>query len=70
MIDRIREAEGGLGAPTEMLRERALDMMAVAREKSAQGVEAVRQFTINKPAQALGAALGMGVLLGWLIKRR
>lgn len=70
MIDRIRDMGEGMGPQVEQVREQALDMMATAREQWARGNEAVRHFTIEQPAKALGIALGMGVFLGWLIKRR
>jgi ElaB/YqjD/DUF883 family membrane-anchored ribosome-binding protein len=43
---------------------------ASARERLSQGGEAIKNYTLEQPARALGLALGMGVLLGWLIKRR
>jgi len=70
MIDRIREMEAGFGPTAEAAREKALDIAASARERFGQGRDAIKAYTIEKPAQALGLALGMGVLLGWLIKRR
>ena len=70
MIDRIKGLEGDLGPQAEQLKEKALDAAAAAREQFARGAENVRAYTIHQPARALGIALGMGVLLGWLIKRR
>jgi ElaB/YqjD/DUF883 family membrane-anchored ribosome-binding protein len=71
MIDRLKNLGGGdLGGQVEGLKESALDMTATAREKLSQGGEFVRSFTVREPTKALGIALGMGVLLGWLIKRR
>lgn len=71
MIDRIQGFEGaGFGTQTEQLRDRAIELAAAARERLAQGSESVREYTVKQPARAIGIALGMGVLLGWLIKRR
>jgi ElaB/YqjD/DUF883 family membrane-anchored ribosome-binding protein len=71
MIDRIQGFEGGaLGPQAEQLKEKALEIAAAAREQLAHGQETIREYTIKQPAKALGFALGMGVLLGWLIKRR
>ena len=70
MVDRIQDLQSRLGPQAGQLKEKALDLAAVARERATQGKDAVRTFTIEKPARALGIALGMGVLLGWLIKRR
>ena len=69
MIDRI-QPEGAFGAQAEQLKEKALELSATAREGLSRGAHAVREFTIEQPVKALGLALGMGVLLGWLIKRR
>jgi ElaB/YqjD/DUF883 family membrane-anchored ribosome-binding protein len=57
-------------SPAEQMKEKALDVTAIARERFEQGSRALREYTIQQPARALGLALGMGVLLGWLIKRR
>ena len=70
MIDRIKGLQADLGSQAGDLKEKALDYAAVAREQWAEGTDRVRNFVIAKPVQALGLALGMGVLLGWLIKRR
>jgi ElaB/YqjD/DUF883 family membrane-anchored ribosome-binding protein len=69
MIDRLRP-EPDLGSQAEQLKEKALELSATAREGLSRGAHAIREFTIGQPAKALGLALGMGVLLGWLIKRR
>jgi len=71
MIDRIRDLDSGsAGVQAEQLKQRALEMSSEARERFANLADRVRDYTQNQPAQALGLALGMGVLLGWLIKRR
>lgn len=69
MIDRIRDIEG-FGATAEAAKEKALDFAASAKERLTLGGDAIKTYTIEQPARALGLALGMGVLLGWLIKRR
>lgn len=70
MIDRMRELEGDFGVSADAAKEKAMELAATAREQFAKGAEAIKQYTLEKPAQALGLALGMGVLLGWLTKRR
>lgn len=70
MIDRIAGLEGGGSPSTEQIKEKALEFVGVARERVAQGGESIRTYTVKQPARALGIALGMGVLVGWLIKRR
>lgn len=69
MIDRMREL-GLDDQQVEQMKERALDALAVARERVAQGTRMIRDYAQEQPTKALGVALGMGVLLGWLIKRR
>lgn len=70
MIDRIQEIEANYGPQVEELKARALEYMATARERLAEGSEAVRSYAVKEPVRALGIALGVGVLLGWAIKRR
>jgi ElaB/YqjD/DUF883 family membrane-anchored ribosome-binding protein len=70
MIDRIQGFEGAIGPTAENWQETALDLVATARERLARGTDTVRAYTVQQPARALGIALGIGVLLGWLIKRR
>jgi len=70
MIDRMQGLESALGPQADELKERALEYAASARELLAGGTDKVRDYVIKEPARALGVALGLGVLLGWLIKRR
>ncbi len=71
MSDRMRELNAENLAPAvEHLRETALEAAATARERWAEGSTWVRNYTLREPAKALGVALGMGVFVGWLIKRR
>lgn len=70
MIDRIQGLESSFGPQAEELKEKALEYAATAREQLAQGSEKVRDYVVKEPARALGIALGVGVLLGWMIKRR
>ncbi len=70
MLDRIQELQAGLGPQADQLQEQAMILAATAKEKWDEGREVARNFILEKPLQALGVAIGMGVLLGWLIKRR
>lgn len=70
MIDRMKDLEASLGPQADEMKERALEYAAVARERLADGSERVKNYVIKEPARALGIALGVGVLLGWMIKRR
>jgi ElaB/YqjD/DUF883 family membrane-anchored ribosome-binding protein len=70
MIDRIQEFEGGYAEQAEELKAQALEYAATARERLAEGNAWVKEYVNKQPVRALGVALGMGVVLGWLIKRR
>jgi len=70
MASRIPFLEPASGSQRRQIKEKALDLTALARERLVEWNQAVREFTIQKPAIALGLAAGMGVMLGWLIKRR
>ena len=60
MVDRVQ-----FGAKNQ-----ALEVMATARETVTNGSRTIKDYISKQPARAIGIALGMGVLLGWLIKRR
>jgi len=70
MIDRVREMEPAWPSQAEEMKEMALQYAAAARERLTEGGEQIRQYVVKQPARALGIALGLGVLLGWVIKRR
>jgi ElaB/YqjD/DUF883 family membrane-anchored ribosome-binding protein len=70
MIDRIKTVESGFADQTEELKARAFEYAEVARARLAEGNEFVKDYVTKQPARALGIALGLGVVLGWLIKRR
>ncbi len=70
MIDRIQGLESALGPQADELKEKALEYAASAREMLSGGTDKVKNYVAKEPARALGIALGLGVLLGWLIKRR
>jgi ElaB/YqjD/DUF883 family membrane-anchored ribosome-binding protein len=67
MNDRINPAHFGQSAG---MQERALEVMATAKESLTGGTRKIREYIDKQPARALGIALGVGVLLGWVIKRR
>lgn len=70
MIDRLKGLSAGQLPPADEVKERAKDFAATAREQFVEGQDKLRHYIIENPTQALGIAVGMGVLLGWLIKRR
>ncbi len=52
------------------IKERALEFAATAREQVSGRTRGLREYIINEPTRALGIALALGVVAGWLIKRR
>jgi ElaB/YqjD/DUF883 family membrane-anchored ribosome-binding protein len=70
MTERIQDILSGTGPGLGQFTEQAEIIAAAARERLALGRDRVRAFIVDEPARALGIALGVGVLLGWLIKRR
>ena len=69
MIDRMQGLESAYGPQAEEMKERALEYAATAREQLSMGSERIRDYVVKEPRR-LGIARGVGVLLGWLIKRR
>lgn len=51
-------------------KERALGFAATAREQLSGGAGGMREYIVKEPTRALGIALVLGVIAGWLIKRR
>ncbi len=70
MVDRVQGFAAGRESGGVEIKERALDLAATAKERLAGGTKTLRDYIVKQPVRALGIALGMGVLLGWLIKRR
>jgi ElaB/YqjD/DUF883 family membrane-anchored ribosome-binding protein len=69
MNERIEAVAGHNGASAG-LKEQALEAAATVKESLGKGSKLVSEYIVKEPAKALGMALGVGVLLGWLIKRR
>jgi ElaB/YqjD/DUF883 family membrane-anchored ribosome-binding protein len=67
MNDRIDPAH--FGQPPGV-QERALEVMATAKESLLGGTRTIKDYINKQPARAVGIALGLGVVLGWVIKRR
>lgn len=70
MINNMRDSAAGFEPQTEDLNEMALIYAAAARERLAEANDRVKGFVAREPLVALGVAFGVGVFLGWLIKRR
>ena len=70
MVDQLQNPGSGLGVRADDVKERALELAATAREQFSGAGRSLKGYIVKEPMRALGIALGMGVLLGWLIKRR
>lgn len=70
MIDRLQSPEGGFADQAEEMKARALEYAGSARVRFSEGSGFVKDYVHKQPARALGIALGLGVVVGWLIKRR
>lgn len=68
MIDRMQDA--GFADQAEEFKAQAAEYAELARVRFAESSELVKEYVHKQPARALGIALGLGVVLGWLIKRR
>ncbi|MFO0909367.1 MAG: hypothetical protein U0794_13620 [Isosphaeraceae bacterium] len=69
MIDRLKD-EALTAEQAEEWKARALEAAETARERFGELHGRLIDYTNKQPARALGVALGLGVVLGWLIKRR
>jgi hypothetical protein len=70
MIDRILDRASAIAAPPEELRQTALECRDIARARIGELSETLRAYTVREPARALSVAFGLGVFLGWIIRRR
>jgi ElaB/YqjD/DUF883 family membrane-anchored ribosome-binding protein len=64
------EPSMGFNGAAAGLKEQALEAAATVKESFDKGARIATEYIVKEPAKALGLALGVGVLLGWLIKRR
>jgi ElaB/YqjD/DUF883 family membrane-anchored ribosome-binding protein len=64
--DKVGEARKRLAAALENGKE----LYGRVRDKAVEGVEAADEAVREHPYQAMGIALGVGALLGYLIARR
>jgi ElaB/YqjD/DUF883 family membrane-anchored ribosome-binding protein len=70
MNDRVQDILTSAEPNLDQLKDQAQIYAAAAGERLAEGRDRIREYIINEPVRALGIALGVGVFLGWLIKRR
>jgi ElaB/YqjD/DUF883 family membrane-anchored ribosome-binding protein len=69
MNDRVQGVRAEFTPQLEDIKAMALQDVAVARERLADVRTIVTDYLAREPVKALGIALGIGVVLGWLIKR-
>jgi ElaB/YqjD/DUF883 family membrane-anchored ribosome-binding protein len=70
MIDRVQGTRSEFTPQLEEIKAMARQDVAVARERLAEGNAIVKDYVAREPVKALGIALCVGVVLGWLIKPR
>ena len=70
MIDRILDRASAIATPPDELSETAREYAESGRVRMGDVSESVRAYTVREPVRALGIAFGLGVFLGWMIKRR
>jgi len=70
MIDRLRPDTSAVSLDADELKAQAMEYASIARDKLAEANEYLNDYVQKNPARAVGIALGLGVALAWLIKRR
>jgi len=70
MIDRFEDVASSREPQIDAMKEQALIYAAAARERLIEESGRIREYIVKEPVRALGIAVGVGVLLGWLTKRR
>jgi len=69
MNDRVQGMKSEFTPQLDDIRAMAFQDVAAARERLADGRALVSDYVTREPVKALGIALCVGVVLGWLIKR-
>ena len=71
MTNRIDALNGGGGPPrgAEAVRPSGAELSRLAQDGLMRGTSVIREFTVTKPAAALCVAVGLGVFVGWIVKR-
>ena len=69
MNDGVQGVRAEFTPQLEDIRAMARQDVAVARERLAERSAIVMDYVVREPVKALGIALCVGVILGWLIKR-
>jgi ElaB/YqjD/DUF883 family membrane-anchored ribosome-binding protein len=69
MVDRVQGTKAEFTPQLDEIKAMARQDVAVARERMAEGRAIVSDYVAREPVKALGIALCIGVVLGWLIRR-
>lgn len=69
MIDRVQGMRTEFTPQLDDIKAMARQDVEVARERLADGTSMLRDYVVNEPVKALGIALCVGVVLGWMIRR-
>lgn len=69
MNDRLQGTKSEFTPDLEEIKAMAHQDVAVARERLVEGTDLVRDYVAREPVKALGIALCVGVVLGWVIRR-
>jgi ElaB/YqjD/DUF883 family membrane-anchored ribosome-binding protein len=69
MVDRVQGTKAEFTPQLDEIKAMARQDVAVARERLAEGRAIVSDYVLREPVKALGIALSIGVVLGWLIRR-
>jgi len=67
--DRVAGMKSEFTPQLDEIKAMARQDVAAVRERMADGRAVVTDFVAREPVKALGIALCVGVVLGWLIKR-
>ncbi|MGP0066958.1 MAG: hypothetical protein ACLQGP_25620 [Isosphaeraceae bacterium] len=69
MNDRVQGMKAEFTPQLEEIKAMARQDVAVARERLAERGAIVSDYVVREPMKALGIALCVGVVLGWMIRR-
>jgi hypothetical protein len=70
MIDRKLEMETDAGTLAGELKDMAMRCATIAAQRISEESKHLTEYAAREPARALSIALGVGVFIGWMIRRR
>ena len=69
MENRVQGVKTEFTPQLDDIKAMASQDIAVARERLSEQTAILSDYVMREPVKALGIALGVGVVLGWLIRR-